>query len=61
MVALDDSPGLGPKRLKAIWQVFSSLEGIAAGKVEEITEKSKVPLAVAEKVRERAREEGGKD
>ncbi|UCH09987.1 MAG: excinuclease ABC subunit C, partial [Fidelibacterota bacterium] len=52
---LDDIPGIGPKRLKAIWQAYSSLEEIAAAEAGEIAEKAKVPLEVAEKVRERAR------
>ena len=53
---LDDIPGIGSKRLKAIWQAFSSLEEIAGATAEEIAEKAKVPSEVAEKVRERARE-----
>ena len=56
---MDDIPGIGPKRLKAIWQTFNSLEEIAAAKAGEIAEKAKVPLEVAEKVWERAREVGG--
>jgi len=58
---LDDIPGIGPKRLKAIWQAFGSLEEIAVAKAEEIAERAKVPLEVAEKVWERAREVGGKN
>ncbi|MFC1484170.1 excinuclease ABC subunit UvrC [Candidatus Neomarinimicrobiota bacterium] len=55
---LDDIPGIGPKRLKAIWQAFSSLEEIAGAKAGEIAEKAKVPLEVAERVRERAQKIG---
>jgi len=51
---LDDIPGIGPKRLKAIWQVFGSLEEIATAENTEIAEKAKLPLDVAERVRERA-------
>ncbi|UCD37996.1 MAG: excinuclease ABC subunit C [Fidelibacterota bacterium] len=57
---LDDIPGIGPKRLKAIWQVFDSLEEIAAAKPEEIAEKAKLPLEVAERVRGRARKVQGR-
>ncbi|MFB0516898.1 MAG: helix-hairpin-helix domain-containing protein [Candidatus Neomarinimicrobiota bacterium] len=53
-------PGVGPQRLKAIWQVFGSLEEIANAEAEEIAQQAKVPLAMAEEVRERAREVGGK-
>ncbi|MFB0516901.1 MAG: excinuclease ABC subunit UvrC [Candidatus Neomarinimicrobiota bacterium] len=56
---LDDIPGIGPKRLKAIWQAFGSLEEIANAEAKEIAQQAKVPLAVAEDVRERAREVGG--
>jgi excinuclease UvrABC nuclease subunit len=52
---LDDIPGIGPKRLKTIWQAFSSLEELPAAESEEIAEKAKIPLEVAEKIRERAR------
>ena len=55
---LDDIPGVGPKRLRAIWKAFSSLEELASAEAAEIAEKAKVPVAVAEQVRERAREVG---
>ncbi|MFC1543002.1 excinuclease ABC subunit UvrC [Candidatus Neomarinimicrobiota bacterium] len=51
---LDDIPGVGSKRLKAIWQAFGSLEEIASTEASEIAEKTKIPLTVAGKVRERA-------
>ena len=55
---LDDIPGVGPKRLKAIWQAFNSLEELAAAESVEIAERARLPVAVAEAVRERAREVG---
>ena len=55
---LDDVPGVGPKRLVAIWKAFDSLEAIAAARAAQIAEKAMLPLAVAEKVKERAREVG---
>ena len=58
-VPSNDIPGIGPQRLKAIWQAFGSLEEIAAAESVEIAERAKVPLAVAEKVRDRARSVGG--
>jgi len=51
---LGDIPGVGPKRIKAIWKVFASLEELAQTKAEEIAAKAGIPLAVAEAVRERA-------
>lgn len=57
---LDDIPGVGPQRLKAIWKAFSSLEELAGTEAGEIAEKARVPMAVAEAVRERAREVGDK-
>jgi len=56
---LDDIPGIGPQRLKAIWKAFASLEEIATAESTEIAEKAHLPVAVAEAVRERAREVGG--
>ena len=56
---LDDIPGIGPKRLKAIWQAFDSLEEISTAESAEIAVRAKVPLAVAEKVRDRAKNVGG--
>ncbi len=55
---LDDIPGIGPKRLKAIWKAFGSLEEIATVESAEIAERAKLPVAVAVAVRERAREVG---
>ena len=55
---LDDIPGIGPRRLKAIWQAFSSLEELATVESAEIAERAKLPVAVAEAVRERARDVG---
>ena len=55
---LDDIPGIGPQRLKAIWKVFSSLEEIANTEADQIVERARLPVAVAEAVRERAREVG---
>ncbi len=57
---LDDIPGIGPQRLKAIWKVFNSLEELATAESAEIAERAKLPVAVAVAVRERAREVGGR-
>ena len=51
---LDDIPGVGPKRLRAIWKVFSSLEELARADQAEIAAKAGIPVAVAEAVKERA-------
>lgn len=51
---LDDIPGVGPKRLKAIWKVFGSLDELAKSGASEIALKAKLPVAVAEAVKERA-------
>ena len=48
-------PGIGPQRLKAIWKAFSSLEEMANTEATEISERAKLPVAVAEAVRERAK------
>ncbi|MFC1484168.1 hypothetical protein ACFL5M_05445 [Candidatus Neomarinimicrobiota bacterium] len=47
--------------MKRSLEAFSSLEEIAGAEVGEIAEKAKVPLEVAEKVRERAKQVEGKD
>ena len=57
---LDDIPGIGPQRLKAIWKAFSSLEELANTEATEISERAKLPVAVAEAVRERAKSVGAK-
>ena len=56
---LDDVPGVGPKRLKAIWTVFDSLEAIAKAGAGEIAERAGLPQAVGEAVKARAREVRG--
>jgi excinuclease ABC subunit C len=55
---LDDIPGIGPKRIKAIWKVFASLEELAKTKAEEIAAKAGIPPAVAAAIKERARKVG---
>jgi len=74
LVPSNDLPGIGPRRVyrpegappgqgslkgKAIWQAFGSLEEVATAESVEIAERAKLPLNVADKVRERAREVGG--
>lgn len=51
---LDDIPGVGPKRIQAIWKVFSSLEELAHASADDIAAKAGLPLAVAEAVNVRA-------
>ncbi len=49
---------VGPQRLKAIWQAFGSLEELAGAEATDIADRAKLPMEVAERVRERAREVG---
>jgi excinuclease ABC subunit C len=49
---LDDVPGIGPKRKKALLKRFGSLKGIAAASVEELAEVDGMTREVAERVKE---------
>ena len=51
---LDDIPGIGPKRLRAIWKAFANLEEIGAADAAAIADRAGIPLAVAGAVRDRA-------
>jgi len=50
--ALDEIPGIGPKRKRALLQHFGSLEGIKAASVDEIAALPGLNRALAEKVKE---------
>ncbi len=56
---LDDVPGVGPKRLKAIWKAYDSLEELANADPAELAERAKLPETVAEAVKARARGAAG--
>ncbi len=47
---LDDIPGVGPSRRKALMKVFSSLEDIKSATVDELVEKAGLPRNAAEAV-----------
>ena len=47
---LDDIPGVGPSRRKALMKVFSSLEDIKSATVDELMEKAGLPRNAAEAV-----------
>jgi len=47
---LDEIPGVGPARRKALMRHFSSLEEIKAASAEEIAQKAQLPLSVAEEI-----------
>ncbi len=49
---LDDVPGIGPKRKKALIKRFGSLKGIAAATVDELAEVEGMTRDVAERVKE---------
>jgi excinuclease ABC subunit C len=49
--ALDDVPGVGPKRRKALLKAFGSVRKLAAASVEEIAAVPGVPREVAEDVK----------
>jgi excinuclease ABC subunit C len=48
--ALDDVPGVGPARRRALLTAFGSVAELAAADPTAIAERARVPLAVAEKV-----------
>ncbi len=43
----EDIPGIGPKRLKVLWEKFDSVEAIQNASIEEIIEKTGFPLQIA--------------
>ncbi len=47
---LDDIPGIGPSRRKALMRYFKSLEDIKNAEVEELTQVSEIPRNVAEEI-----------
>ena len=51
---LDDLPGVGPKRLQAIWKVFANLEDLAGSDADEIAKRSGIPIPLAQLIKERA-------
>lgn len=51
--ALDEIPGIGPRRRRALLVAFTSLDDLRAASVEELQQKAKVPATVARTVKER--------
>jgi excinuclease ABC subunit C len=49
---LDDIPGIGPKRKKALLQKFNSVEAIKDASTEEISQTKGITLALANKIKE---------
>jgi excinuclease ABC subunit C len=49
---LDDVPGIGPKRKKALIKRFGSLKGIAAASVEDLAAVDGMTQDIAERVHE---------
>ena len=47
---LDEIPGIGPSRRKALMKYFRSIEEIRNAEVEELTEVSEIPRNVAEEI-----------
>ena len=47
---LDELPGIGPKRRKALLKTFGSVRGVARATVEDLTEKAGIPENLAEKI-----------
>ncbi len=46
----EDIPGVGPKRRRALMKAFESIEDIKNATVEEISNKTEIPLNVAEEI-----------
>ena len=57
---LDDLPGVGPKRLRAIWKAFANLEELAGSGAGEIAKRSGIPVALAQAVKTRAEQVKGR-
>jgi excinuclease ABC subunit C len=49
---LDDIPGIGPKRRRALIRKFGSIEAIKEATIEEIARTQGMTLALARKVKE---------
>jgi excinuclease ABC subunit C len=49
---LDDIPGIGPKRKKALLRKFGSIEAIREASLEELSQTKGITLALAKKVKE---------
>ena len=49
---LDDIPGIGPKRRKALLKKFGSIQAIKEASVEEISQTKGITLALAEKIKQ---------
>jgi excinuclease ABC subunit C len=50
--ALDNIPGIGPKRKKALLKKFGSIEAIKEASLEELSQTKGITLALAQKVKE---------
>jgi excinuclease ABC subunit C len=48
---LDDIPGVGPKRKKAMLKTFGSLKGIREASIEELTRVEGINQALAEQIK----------
>jgi len=55
---LDEIPGVGPSRRKALMKAFNSIDEVRKAPPEEISEKTGIPANIAEKIYEYFREEG---
>lgn len=53
---LDEIPGIGPKRKKALMQHFGSIKAISAASIDELSAVSGMTRDVAEKIKEHIRE-----
>jgi excinuclease ABC subunit C len=49
--ALDDIPGIGPKRKKALLKKFGSVEAIKEASAEELSQTEGITLALAQKIK----------
>jgi excinuclease ABC subunit C len=49
---LDDIPGIGPKRRKALLKKFGSIEAIREASIEEISQVERIPLTLAQRVKQ---------
>ena len=47
---LDDIPGMGPKRINAVWKAFKSIDELKSAAPNEIQSKSKIPQKIAEAI-----------